>query len=334
MLLNEFIILHEAAFSAKNFPEEGNQTFPGAGERTDYVNSPQNDEDGFPLMKSVKAIKKDRSKVDIESGTNVFITKPGKLVRGEDIGALPKSTIFALISRVSSKKKDALGYVPISSIQKPSKGGQSRVQTGSSAQDIIADKVSEMVDQDVETEVISTAKPGSTKPDLVMKVGNQEIQFEIKGTSSDAAPITFFDKTMRRGRSDDLLDMFAEVLTDGEVETFEQAVDLYREEDPTIGYPGDEGVGKSGKLPLDFRIKDPTKLKKFRSELIDHFKEGGDNYFAVHNRTKDTAKIYHIYGPNLLDADKFPQIKQFDVRTYGGPSGGGMRVGIKVKLSS
>lgn len=334
MLLEQFIPLYEAAFSAKNFPQEGNEDFPGAGERTNYIDSKQNEEEGFPLIKTVKVLKDDGSKVDIEGGTNVYITEPGNLVRGKDIGATPKTGVFTLISRVSSKQKDALGYVPISAIQKPSPQGQSRLETGAQTQDLIADKVREMVDEDADVEVVSVAKKGSTAPDVVMKINGKRVQFEVKGTSSASAPITLFDKSMRRGKKDELLDMFADVVTNGEAETFEQAVDLYREEDPTIGFPGDEGVGKSGKLPLAFRVdsSDKTTLRTFRDELIKHFEDGGDNYFVVHNRTKDTVDIYHVFGPNPIKADKFPQLKQFDVRTYGGPSGGAMRVGVKIKL--
>lgn len=333
MKLSDLVILNEASFSAKNFPEDGNKDFAGAGERTNYIESEANKKDGFPLTKDIKVVKKNGERVELKANTKVFITEPGKLFRGEDIGASPKTGIFTLVSKKSSKKSDALGYAPISSIQKPSGKTQQRTQTGSASQDAIADEIKKMLGDNAVVEVVSTAAKGSTAPDVILNVNDQKVQFEVKGTSSSTAPITFFDKSMRRGTKNEFLDEFGKIVTGGKAKSFTDAVDFYRKDDPTIGFPGDEGTGKSGKLPSEFRVTDSSLLKKFHKELLDHFAEGGDNYFAVHNRAQDKVDIYHTgHGPNPLKAPKLPPLKQFDVKTYGGPSGGAMRVGLKIKL--
>lgn len=343
MKLHQLKPIFEAAFSAKNFPEDGNEDFSGAGERTNYIESEKND-DGFPLLKTVKVIPlKGNDRFELENGNLVHITRPGRLYRGEEIGATPATGVFTKIGRKSPKKKDAIGYVPLSAIEKPAGAQQSRMQTGSSSQEAVAEKLQQEYGDDYE--FVSTATKGSTVPDLVVKIKDQQIQFEIKGTTSPTAPITFFDKSVRRQQQVPLLDKFASTLSYGEASSFTQLVDLHREqqlqnvgdeEEPQgiVGFPGDEGTPKSGKLPKEFEVtEDQQLLSRLREDIIEHFGEGGDNYFAIHNRSNDQIDIYHTgHGPNPLNEGSLPQLRSFKLATYGGPSRGAMRVGLKIKL--
>jgi hypothetical protein len=111
------------------------------------------------------------------------------------------------------------------------------------------------------------------------------------------------------------------------------AMDYYKTKDSTIGLAGDEGAPRSGKLPSDFTTTDTTKLQKLRKIIIDHFKEGGDDYFVVHNRTNDKFEMYSVDASNNpLDYPALPRFSSFSLATYGGASSGSTRVGLKIKL--
>jgi hypothetical protein len=110
-------------------------------------------------------------------------------------------------------------------------------------------------------------------------------------------------------------------------------IDLYHSYDKTIGLAGDEGVMRSGKLPPELTTTNVATLAKLRKVIIDHFADGKDNYFVVHNRSDDEVKMYFTdYGKNLLDLPVLPTFKSFSLSTYGGASSGSTRVGLKIKL--
>lgn len=330
MKLNE--ILTEATFTPKNFPREGNEKFSGSGERTNYISHEINDTTGFKVIKDSKILKPDGTRIDVKQGQKIYITKPGKLFRGEEIGAANKSGVYTQVSLTSPNKNDFLGYLQLSSIEKPSGKTQSRVQSGSEAQEKIFDFISNIVGNE-NVKLVSTAKKGSTLADLVVDVKNNTIQIEVKGTQSDTAPITFFDKSARRNQSNEILDKFAKIFSKNKYKSFTELVDSYRKNDPTIGFPGDEGVGKSGKLPSAFNVSDSETLKQLKQILLDHFAENNDNYFAIYNSSNKQVKMFYTgHGKNVLKLPLLPDLKSFSVKTYGGPSGGAMRVGIKVKL--
>jgi hypothetical protein len=70
-----------------------------------------------------------------------------------------------------------------------------------------------------------------------------------------------------------------------------------------------------------------------RKVIIDHFKEGGDNYFVIHNRSNDNLQMYFTgFGENILKLPVLPEFKRFALQTYGGASSGSTRVGLKIQL--
>jgi len=100
-----------------------------------------------------------------------------------------------------------------------------------------------------------------------------------------------------------------------------------------IGFAGDKGVVKSGKLPNEFKVESGPLLKKMHLFILKHFIKGGDDYFAVHNRTDDTFEIYNVNTKNdILKKKTLPQFTEFKLATYGGPSAAGTRVGYKIKF--
>ena len=349
----------EAKFSPKNFPASvgNNKDFSGAGERTMYAPEVANDyifKEGFPMDKDAVVYAEGGKEVKtLSKGDIIHFTMPAKLFRNKELG-IKKTGTFAAIS-LKGFDQQPIGYVPISSVTKPGGNSQGRVGAGSKTQDMVALQVKDIAFSKgikVETE-FKTAKPGSTIPDLVMTINGETTQFEIKGTNSRTAPITFFDKSVKRtGKVPEIIDEIAQdyistLKIDGKLvstamrkarhkNNFIGAIDYFQSIDSAIGLAGDKGVSKSGRLPPQFATTDKKLLTKLRQTILDHFKEGGDDYFVVHNRSgKGSFEIYYVGGGNagnVIKMPELPQFKSFVLATYGGASSGSTRVGLKIKL--
>jgi len=352
-----------ATFSPKNFPKDvpGNNTFSGIGERTIYApvsKSMYKYDKGFHTDKATSMYDTSgKAKQQLTKGKTVYFTYPAKLLTGQQLnitGGSARST-FVGVSLTSWKSK-VDGYVVLSHIAKPGGGAQNRVAAGSKTQDMCAEAVMKLAyKQKIEvSEQYKTARPGSTAPDLEMTIGKAGAQFEIKGTNSRTAPITFFDKSASRSKAvpkllDEIAVEFVKTLRkDGATldKTMESmgypisfigAIDYFKSIDKTIGLAGDAGTPASGKLPAEFTTTDTTILKKLHKKILEHFKEGGDNYFAIHNRTLDTFEIYYVGkgnngSGNKLKLPTLPNFKSFSLATYGGASSGSTRCGLKIKL--
>jgi hypothetical protein len=347
-----------ATFSPKNFPSGPgkNREFTGAGERTTYAPETLNGykfKEGFPMEKPA-AMYSDEGKIlrQLKKGERVHFTIPATLHRSTEFGITRRTTLAPVSLKGFDQRPD--GYVAISAIVKPGGGAQGRVGAGSKTQDMVAVEVKDIAFKkgiEVETE-FKTAKPGSTIPDLVMTIAKKSTQFEIKGTNNRSAPITFFDKSVKRaGRKIDIIQDIADVyirdlkIGEGGVgalmkrekypSTFVGLIDFFQSRDSSIGLAGDAGVIKSGKLPKEFAITDGVALAHFRQVILDHFKDGKDDYFVIHNRANDSFEIYFVGGGksgNVLKSQELPNFKSFVLATYGGASGGATRVGLKIKL--
>jgi len=347
-----------ATFSAKNFPANvgNNREFSGAGERTTYVPTELNNykfKEGFTTDKPTPMYNEKGDIVkQLKKSERVFFTLPATLHRSSEFGITRRSVLAPVSLKGYDQKPD--GYVAISAVVKPAGNSQGRVGAGSKTQDMVAQHVKDIAYSkgiEVETE-FKTARPGSTRPDLEMTIAKKRTQFEIKGTNNRSAPITFFDKSVKRtGRKPDIIEDIADVyikdlkVKEGKVadlmrrEKFESSfiglIDFFKSRDPKIGLAGDEGVVKSGKLPNEFAITDTTILAHMRQVIIDHFKEGGDDYFVVHNRSNDNFEIYYVGGGssgNVLKMPELPKFTSFVLATYGGASSGSTRVGLKIKF--
>lgn len=350
-----------ATFTPKNFPKEvgNNKAFSGAGERTTYAPTSATQykfPDGFFAAKPTSLYNTSGKVVkSIPKEKTVYFTYPAKLLTGAQLnitGAGAKST-FAGVS-LSSWKSNVDGYVMISHIVKPGGGAQNRVAAGSKTQDMVAEYVqkicysNKMICEDEYT----TARPGSTAPDLEMTVNSKGIQFEIKGTNNRSSPITFFDKSASRTKPvPKILDEIAHVFIksirisgltaqqrmqqEAYPLSFIGAIDYFKSLDPSVGLAGDQGVVSSGKLPPEFSTTDASILKAMRDLIIDHFEEGGDDYFVVHDRSTDNFEIYFVGKrsvDNVLNLPMIPKFTSFTLATYGGASSGSTRCGLKIKL--
>jgi hypothetical protein len=345
-----------AAFTAKNFPRDvvGNKKFSGAGERTTYVPTSSANtfkwKDGFPLSKDAYVYDKNGKQIKrLSKGTIVHFTYPAKLYKSLEIGVRSTSTYAEISTKGHNFAPE--GFIPISSVIKPAGGAQNRVSAGSATQDLVAQKVEEIAFKlKMNYEFISTARIGSTAPDLIVSIDGEKIQFEIKGTNSATAPVTFFDKSVnRRSPPPAIIEDIAKIYLSnlklvgkpisrlmanmGFKQNFVGIIDFYNQYDKKVGLAGDKNVSKSGFLPTEFTTKERVILTEMKKVIIDHFKKGGDNYFVVHNRSNDGLQMYFTgLGKNVLKLPELPEFKSFALQTYGGASSGSTRVGLKIKL--
>lgn len=286
--------------------------------------------DGFVTREMREMVKVNGTTVRVKAGTKLYITRPGTLYLGSEVGGQRAKGIYVLVGLRSPLPRYATGYMALSNIANPT-NTQSRVSQGAEAQETFAERLQAAVGG---LEVISTAPMSSQAPDVIAKVGNALIQVEIKGRNSQTSHITFFDRSIRRGSDDQTLNDVAVALTNGASSTFEQMVDAYRKINPAVGFPGDEGAPPSGKLPPEFRVRDnPELFARVRADLIDHFAASGDNYFAVVNRDSGATEMFWTgVGANPLKAPMFPDLVFVVLDTYGGAYKGAMRVALKVQL--
>jgi len=326
------------------------------------LGNPYNFPEGFPVLQNTFLYTKDGEKIEgseIKKGTPVHFVDPADLHKN--------GSWMAQVSLKGWDKKPD-GYILISHVEKPPGKGQKRVAKGTEAQEacfVHVKKICEDKGLKVAPLPLGIAPSGSTKPDLIMEIEGKRVQFEIKGTDDRKKEITFFDITARRKQNrksqagKEELDAVAELfiiqggptnlkkaLTDrsgkwyklrkkkgNEGGAFHAIMEYSKSLNSTIGYAGDENVVKSGKLPSVLKTTNKTLMNQIHAKILEHFIKGGDDYFAVHNRSSDTFEIYNVNIKNdILKKKTLPQFTAFKLATYGGPSAAGTRVGFKIKF--
>ncbi len=355
-----------------NFPNGVGGDKPQKDERTIYAPVDGQDyayPEGFPTLKKTDLVDKNGEVIkSLSAGTTVWFTAPATLhkrqISGIPGGKVSLTTWFAKVS-LKGHDKPFDGYVPISNIKKPGGKSQKRVAAGTKTQQECAAYIKELCDKKgiKYASEFTVAPSGSTIPDLVMTIDGKRIQFEIKGTNARANEITFFDITARRSQNTKSLagkaelDKTAELYIQSVPElrtvfgnkngewgklrskrgdeggAFHAIMEYYKSLDPKIGYAGDKGVVKSGKLPAIFKATSRGLLRNIHDLILQHFTKGGDDYFVIHDRSSDNFEVYNVNKKNdILKMPTLPQFKQFRLSTYGGPSAAGTRVGYKIKL--
>lgn len=206
---------------------------------------------------------------------------------------------------------------------------QPRIILGNNSQHIVASSL--QAAHGISFAVTHLAPTGSRSPDLIASYEKQIIQIEIKGRNNSRQEVTLFDRSTRRNISVPALDKIINIVTDSSL-TFSEFVDLHRQGDPTVGFPGDVGVAKSGKIPSKtLSVSDAAKLLHLHEYISEYFTVNNDNYLAIHNRDVGTINVFHTgYGLNVLEAPPLPTLTRFGLHTYGGASSGAMRIGMKV----
>lgn len=206
---------------------------------------------------------------------------------------------------------------------------QARVDTGAAAQVYV---VRDFRRKFPSSTVEFLAPRGSQKTDIIMTMkSGQKVHLEVKVAGMR---ITAYDCSIRRGETDPLLDWAARTLPQNKNKlSFTQLMDELRKMDKRIGFPGDPGCAKSGKVPA-FPLTGPDVLSELRKQLVDRYKSKGDNYLALVIPGTNRVQYYYISGQFIrgLHADKFPKIARAQFDTYGWDpkSGDAIRAAIKV----
>ncbi len=206
---------------------------------------------------------------------------------------------------------------------------QARVDIGGSAQATFARAFKRKYPK---SRIVSISPRSSKAADIIVKHEGQKLQFEIKARTGPEKTNVVYNTTLRRGDRDPVLDSFAR--SRGK-DSFSALIDSYRKKDSQIGFPGDKGVVKSGKIPREFYSDDPDVLSKLRAHVIKHLQANGDNYFAIHDMSTGTTSIYFTgLGDNILGAKPYPKLTSVQLDTYGRGYKGAMQIGTKAVIAA
>lgn len=299
------------------------------GMTTPLVSQPANQPGGagFITREDREMIKVNGDVVKVKAGTKLYITKPGTLFTGQEIGGPRAKGVYVLVGLRSPLARYATGYMALSNIANPA-NAHARVHHGSEAQERFVEWMEEKYGERFKLQ--SVAPRSSQAPDVIATVDGTHLQFEIKG-QGETQHFTFIDRMVRRDQPDPILDSVARALSGDD--SFTGLIDRYRKTNPAVGFPGDEGAPPSGKVPPEFRLnQDPQVLDQVRTYLHQTFKQAGDNYLAVVQQPGPVTLYWTGVGKNVLKAPPLPTVNAVTLATYGGAYKNAMRVALKVFL--
>lgn len=281
---------------------------------------------GFVARETREMVKLNGDTVKVKAGTKLYVSQPGTLFMGSEIGGPRAKGVYVLVGLRSPQARYATGYMALSNIANPA-NAHARVHHGSEAQEQFVEWMQEQWGDRVK--VLSVAPRSSQAPDVVAEVDGVQIQVEVKGQSSESRHLTFIDRMVRRNQPDPIMDAVAQALAN--TDSFTQLIDSYRRSNPAVGFPGDEGAPPSGKVPPEFRMNtDQRVCSQVGQYLLDTFKNAGDNYLAIVNADKHVTLYWTGVGPNPLKAAPLPALHAVSLATYGGAYKDAMRVALKV----
>ncbi len=209
---------------------------------------------------------------------------------------------------------------------------QRRLHTGYQAQLSAATAICNYIPN---ATLVSVAPPGSMAPDVIIAVDGINLQFEVKQVKNTTRPLVLINKQVKRDTTE-VLDVLTQLITHNDI-SFMQCMDNARRTDKTIGFPSDEGVQISGKLPtiLTKKHTHQDSLQVCHSIVTQHLHSKGDNYVAVVDSS--TSRVFIFFtglGQNTIQAPPLPQFASMSLKTYGSPSSknAGVRIGLNVIL--
>ena len=208
---------------------------------------------------------------------------------------------------------------------------QPRVNKGLQAQESIHQYLESYYGNDFE--FIEAAKASKKSGDLIANIHGIKTQVEIKRRDTKSSPIKLYEKLIARGQPDAILDEYARLTSSDKCGTFTELIDLVRQDNTAVGFPGDSGVNtKSGKC---YMTTDCCYTKEsIHNTLLTLLSKQQDDLFAVWTHKCQTADIYDLNSQNLYTT--YPALPKFDkivVKTYGGSYKSSMRIAIKVVLA-
>lgn len=210
---------------------------------------------------------------------------------------------------------------------------QTRVELGFSVQTLFAKTI---VRTFKKTKILAISPSSSQREDVIIDFAGQPLQFEVKARLKPFSSNIVYEKTLRKGQNDFVFDTFADKFSKGKFQSFSELMNFYKQNiDPRVGFPGEEGTPKSGKIPLHFKTNDVSFLELLRVTSMQRFQKKGDNYFVIYDHSDKNFYVFHTgLEPNLLKAGPFPHFDSAKVDTYGGAYKGGMRVAFKAVINT
>ena len=205
---------------------------------------------------------------------------------------------------------------------------QPRVSNGIAAQTAVIRHLEQQFGPNFE--LIGQAMHGHKSPDIVSTIHGVPAQIEVKGRTNSNSTVKIYEKSIKRGQRDLVLDLFAKYVSIGVVDTFEHYVDLKRTTNSSVGFPGDPGViVKSGKFYVP--VEDVKIRSRLRPLIVNTLTANSDDYFAIHTLDSGATDVYDIGSTNSnFSANRLPNIRSIRCETYGSSYKSAMRIAIKV----
>ena len=185
-----------------------------------------------------------------------------------------------------------------------------------------------------ELTIVSCARPGSNKPDLVSIVDGRLIQFEVKSCDNITSTIVPISCTVRQNTTT-FIDGLVPLFTNHEHQSISSIIDHHRLSDPTIGFPCDDGTGRSGRIPPQLSMSSShMNISRVHDAMIRYWHECKNHYLVVVCRKPtQTIHVFHTgYGDNRLNAPLVPRIRSARIGTYGSAPPNALRVALKITL--
>lgn len=203
-----------------------------------------------------------------------------------------------------------------------------RVEAGDTAQQKVYEH---LVSKFPTLELVSYAKKYVRGPDLVVRLNGELIQCEVKSISSENQSVALVEKSVRRGDRYDIFDAIVSEITRDEIVTLSNYIDWVREKDTSVGFPGDDGVASSGKVPPCLKVTDSELLRTARQLIIRHLVSAGNDLLCLYNVKTDEVIVYSLKDC-WLDCERLPTFRKVSFGTYGASKSGAMRVALKVLM--
>lgn len=214
---------------------------------------------------------------------------------------------------------------------------QPRVSTGATGEQSVA----QWLQSNYDLEIQNVVHVGSRMVDIRAALNGTLLNFEVKSVSGPIARVAVYDARVHRSRDirgtskkDPVITRFVRDLTNGQHNDFVQWIDALREEDISIGFPGDAGVRqRSGSLPKGRTVSKRTgaDMRKYQRLVLRRLEEKNVHYFVF--CYSGQPHIYHTSGSNPLNASRLPYPVAIMLDTYGQPGNnfpyGQMRLALK-----
>lgn len=198
---------------------------------------------------------------------------------------------------------------------------QQRVHAGETGQHAVVHELQRKLGNRASN--FKTAIVGNKVVDISANIDGKLVNFEVKSINSRPRSVVYDTIVYNslKNYPNPILDTFIKSLTKGQAENFHQWIELARQTDQSIGFPGTPGVvNKTGKLPNPKTVTDSKVISYVRNKFIKRLRDQHISYFVLHHAPLAISKFYYTgYGENILQEKRTPKIVSIMIDTYGNP---------------